>query len=196
MPLGTERLHEERHLPEAEARAPRTPAARGCRGSRPRRRASHSRSGNSFGERPLAPVCPAGRARGELAHRLHHELLLGGQFRTTSSPPHMRKDAVPGRRDGLTVDHGQHQPEHVPGVARVDDAVVPRAGRWRSARFDSSSYFREDWVRSSRSPPRVRAPSPVPGAAPALTASNVAAACSPPITEMRALGQTNRKRGA
>src|SRR5437773_3514006 len=100
------------------ARMPRKPAAA---------RASHSRSGNSLASaRSRQCARPAGLAASSRT-ACTMSCSSGVSSNDIVSTSHA-KDAVPGRRDVLTVNHGQHQPEHVPGVARVDDAVVPEPG--------------------------------------------------------------------
>src|SRR5947207_6682286 len=99
-------------------RMPRKPAAAS---------ASHSRSGNALASaRSRQCTRPAGLAASSRT-ACTMSCSSGVSSNDIVSTSHA-KDAVAGRRDGLTVDHGEHEPEHVPGVARVDDAVVPEPG--------------------------------------------------------------------
>ena len=74
---------------------------------------------------------------------------------------------------------GERLGEDVAGVARVDHAVVPQAG----GGVDGAALVLVLVAQAARRPR--------PGRPPSCTAP----ACSPPITEIRALGHMKRKRG-
>ena len=108
--------------------------------------------------------------------------------------PHMRKTPCRGAGMGDAEHHREREAEHVARVGRIDDAVVPepRGGVERARLLVVLARIGAVSAASSSGDigvsPRARSCS-------RLTERSVAAACSPPITEMRAFGQVKRRRG-
>jgi hypothetical protein len=82
--------------------------------------------------------------------------------------------------------------QHAPGLAGIDDAVVPQP-RGGVIGMPLGSYCARIGALNASSSSALQV-SPAPRYCRAHVASTLAA-CSPPITEMRAFGHMNRKRG-
>ena len=115
--------------------------------------------------------------------------------RRLSSWPSHPEDAVGRLGDRGMGSGGQAHPEHPAGLERVDDAVVPEPGGRvvrralvlvlvADRRLERLLVLGRPLVAACASMPSRR------------TVASTEAACSPPITEIRALGHIHRKRGS